>query len=249
MRVLIAGESWITQATHVKGVDSFTTCTYVEGVGPLRNALTAAGHNVTHLPAHLVPDHFPWTAAELDSSYDVVVLSDIGANSLLLPTAVTEASEVRPNRLASLAQWIRQGGGLLMIGGYFSFNGLDGRAAFRATPVEDVLPVSCVPGDDRREAPEGGIPDVTAPDHPALGGVGTSWPQLLGWNRTEPRDDSDVLARVAGDVLVAVHDVEQGRSAVFTSDCAPHWATPAFCEEWDGYTTLFSGLIDWLGHQ
>lgn len=247
MRVLIAGESWITQSTHIKGVDSFTTCSYVEGVGPLRTALTQAGHDVTHLPAHLVPDSFPWSADDLDAAYDVVILSDIGANSLLLPTAVTAASQTRPNRLASLAQWTRHGGGLLMIGGYFSFNGLDGRATFGATPVEEVLPVSCVPGDDRREAPEGATPEVSAPDHPALGGVTANWPQLLGWNRTEARTDSDVLASVNGDVLVAVRAVDHGRSAVFTSDCAPHWATPAFCEEWDGYATLFGGLIDWLG--
>ncbi len=59
MHVLIAGESWVTHATHVKGVDSFTLSSYVEGVGPLRDALLDGGHEVTHLPAHLVPDEFP----------------------------------------------------------------------------------------------------------------------------------------------------------------------------------------------
>jgi uncharacterized membrane protein len=33
MRVLLAGESWVTHSVHVKGVDSFTTSSYVEGAG------------------------------------------------------------------------------------------------------------------------------------------------------------------------------------------------------------------------
>ena len=42
-----------------------------------------------------------------------------------------------------------------MIGGYFSFQGIDGSARWRRTPVEDVLPVTCLPYDDRVEVPEG----------------------------------------------------------------------------------------------
>ena len=38
-RVLIAGESWVTHSIHQKGFDSFTTTSYHEGVGPLRDAL------------------------------------------------------------------------------------------------------------------------------------------------------------------------------------------------------------------
>lgn len=246
MKVLIAGESWITQSTHIKGVDSFTLSSYVEGVGPLRDALEATGHTVAHLPAHLVPDSFPATTAELDA-HDVLILSDIGANSLLLPRSVAEDSQTHPNRFEVIADWVRGGGALLMVGGYFSFNGLDGRARFGGTPVEGVLPVTCVPGDDRREAPEGQHAVVTTPGHPALGGAGSDWPTLLGWNRTEARADAEVLASIGGgDVLVAVREVADGRSAVFTSDCAPHWATPAFCEQWDGYARLFDGLVTWL---
>ncbi len=186
------------------------------------------------MPAHAVPDSFPSTPEGLDP-YDVLVLLDIGANSLLLSRSVMEQSLPEPNRFELIAEWVRGGGGLLMVGGYFSFNGIDGRARFGQTPVEDVLPVRCLPGDDRQEAPEGITARVHAADHPALGGAGEQWPLLLGWNRTEARAHAEVLASVAEDPLVAVHQVESGRSAVFTSDCAPHWATPAFCEEWDGY--------------
>lgn len=248
MEVLIAGESWITQSTHIKGVDHFTISSYVEGVAPLRAALQAGGHVVHHLPAHLVPDTFPSTAAELDA-FDVVVLSDIGANSLLLPTAVTERSEPRPNRLRALAEWVRSGGGLVMVGGYLSFSGFEAKAAFAGTPIDEVLPVTCLPSDDRVEAPQGVTPTLTLPDHPALGGVPEPWPDLLGYNRTVTTADSDVLAAIGSDPLVAVRVVNAGRTAVFTSDCGPHWAPPGFCEHWDGYGPLWCALLEWTAGQ
>lgn len=245
MKILIAGESWITTATHIKGVDQFTLSSYVVGVGPLRDALESAGHEVVHLPAHDVPDHFPY--AEDLAAYDVVVLSDIGANSILLPTAVFERSERRPNRLDALAEWVEQGGGLLMVGGYLSFSGIDAKAAFRGTSVEGVLPVECVVGDDRVERPEGVEPVRTTADHPAVAGLEATWPHLLGYNRVELRPEAELLATIGDDPLVAVREVGRGRSAVFTSDCAPHWAPPSFSDSWPGYVTLFDGLVRWLG--
>lgn len=244
MHVLVAGESWITQATHIKGVDHFTISSYVEGIAPLRDALEAAGHTVEHLPAHLVPDHFPFDATAL-ASYDVVVLSDIGANSLALPRAVIERSETCPNRLQVLADWVRAGGGLVMVGGYMSFSGFEAKAAFRGTPIDEVLPVTCIVGDDRVEAPQGLVADLVEAEHPALGGVAAPWPALLGHNRTVPVDDARVLATLGGEPLIAVREVGQGRTAVFTSDCAPHWAPPAFCEQWDGYAPLWQALLEW----
>ena len=101
MRVLLCGESWVTHSVHVKGVDSFTTSTYVEGADELRAALSGAGADVEYLPGHLVPARFPWSAGEL-ASYDVVILSDIGANSLLLSPDTFERSAIRPNRLAAV---------------------------------------------------------------------------------------------------------------------------------------------------
>lgn len=244
MHILVAGESWITQSTHIKGVDHFTVSSYVEGIGPLRDALECGGHTVTHLPAHLVPDHFPDTPADL-ADYDVVVLSDIGANSLLLPRSVLERSEAHPNRLRSLADWVHAGGGLVMVGGYLSFSGFEAKAAFGGTAVEDVLPVTCLAHDDRVEAPEGMVATVTNADHPALGGVQAPWPHLLGYNRTVPVTGAVLLAEIGGDPLIAVREVGAGRTAVFTSDCAPHWAPPAFCEDWDGYGPLFRALLGW----
>ena len=68
---------------HQKGVDAFTTTAYGTGHQWLQGALEAGDWEVEHLPNHLAPEAFPTTMAELDG-YDVVILSDIGSNSLLL---------------------------------------------------------------------------------------------------------------------------------------------------------------------
>jgi uncharacterized membrane protein len=244
-RVLIAGESWVTQSTHIKGVDSFTTSSYAVGVEPLRRALEGRGHEVVHLPAHLVPAQFPADAEAL-GAYDVVVLSDIGANSLQLAPDVFEKAWPGADRIAELRGWVGDGGGLLMVGGYLSFTGFEAKAAYRNTVLHEVLPVELLPEDDRVELPAGGRPEVTVTGHPALGGVTGDWPLLLGYNRVRPRPGADVLATLNADPLIAVGTYGSGRSAVFTSDCSPHWAPVPFCEEWDGYAEVFGGLVEWL---
>lgn len=244
-RVLIAGESWMTTSTHVKGVDEFTVHSYVEGVAQLRAALASGGHDVVHMPGHLVPERFPETRAQLDE-FDIVVLSDIGANSIQLAPWVLERSVTGRDRLRELADWTLDGGALLMIGGYLSFTGFQARAAFKETAIAEVLPVGMLGHDDRVERPAGVAPEVRSPTHPALGGAGETWPSLLGYNRTIAKDGAEVLAAVGEDPIVAVWSVGRGRAAVFTSDCSPHWAPPAFCDEWDGYAKLFNGIAGWL---
>lgn len=244
-KVLIAGESWMTTSTHVKGVDEFTVHSYVEGVGPLKDALTARGHEVTHMPAHLVPTQFPGNAAAL-ARFDVVVLSDIGANSIQLAPNVFDNFQAGEDRLGALRDWVIDGGALMMIGGYLSFSGFQARGAFRQTALAEVLPVTMLAEDDRVEAPAGMLPVVADPTHPALGESGDQWPALLGYNRVIAKDGAAVPATINGDPLIAAAEYGKGRSVVFTSDCAPHWAPPEFCEQWPGYGELFDGLIRWV---
>lgn len=243
-RILIAGESWLTTSTHTKGVDAFTLHSYVEGVAQLRTALESGGNDVVYLPGHLVPTDFPETREQLNA-YDAIILSDIGANSLQLAPGVLERSIPGQDRLQELAAWVRRGGGLVMIGGYLSFTGFQALAAYRETDIAPVLPVDMLVGDDRVERPAGVVPTVIAPEHPALGGAGAEWPALLGYNRTVAKEGATTLATMGDDPLVAIWEHGEGRSAVFTSDCSPHWAPPAFCDDWDGYTALFNGLVGW----
>ena len=244
MRVLLCGESWVTHSVHVKGVDSFTTSSYTEGADHLRGALSGSGVEVNYLPGHLVPAEFPQTAAGL-AGYAAVILSDIGANSIQLAPQTFERSQPVPDRLAVIEGYVRDGGGLLMIGGYLSFAGIEGKARYHGTPVEDALPVLIDAVDDRVEAPQGIIPVTAVAGHPLLTSVAEPWPALLGYNRVTPRAGAEVVVRCGGDPLVACGHYHAGRSAVFTSDCAPHWAPPAFLA-WPGYQALWPNLIRWL---
>src|SRR5262249_35720042 len=108
-KVLMAGESWMTHSTHVKGFDSFTTSSYHEGGTELIAALRARGVDVTYQPAHVAADQFPATR-EAVAAFEVVILSDIGANTLLLPQRTFVRSETSANRLQALKAFVEGGG-------------------------------------------------------------------------------------------------------------------------------------------
>ena len=247
-KVLLVGESWVSSATHYKGFDQFGSVTFHLGAEPLVKALKGSEFELTYMTAHEAAEGFPFDMAGLEA-YDVIILSDIGSNTFLLPPAVWLRSETVPNRLRLLKAWVEKGGGLLMCGGYFSFQGIDGRARWRRTPVEDVLPVKCLPWDDRVEMCEGATPEVLRPDHPVLKGMNGTWPFILGVNEVELRDGAEVLARVpeeqGGHPLLVLGQHGQGRTAAWTSDIGPHWLSPAFCA-WEGYGQLWKNLLGWL---
>lgn len=244
MNVLLVGESWISEVTHYKGFDSFGSVTFHTGADSFINALSSRGVHVTQMMAHEAPSAFPFDASGLDG-YDVVVLSDIGANSFLLPPETWLHGQSRPNRLQVLADWVRGGGGLLMAGGYLSFSGFEAKAHFHRTPIEDVLPVLIAAVDDRVEAPQGAKPSVVADGHSVVHGVMSPWPELLGYNRVELKDGAELIASIDGDVLIAGQDVGAGRAAVWTSDIGPHWCPETFVQ-WEGFPVLMGNLINWL---
>ena len=251
-RVLIAGESWIMHTIHQKGVDDFRTTAYGEGHGWLQRALEGGGFAVEHLPNHLASARFPTTRAEIDR-YAAVILSDIGSNTLLLHPDTFERSRSTPNRLALLRDYAHDGGGLIMVGGYLTFQGIDAKARYAGTEVEAALPVTILSQDDRVEAPEGVRPRLTDPAHPIAAGLPDEWPALLGYNRIIPKAGATVVATVpsrAGfaDPLVVAWSFGAGRSVAFASDCGPHWAPPAFVE-WHGYARLWTQLVGWAARR
>jgi uncharacterized membrane protein len=241
--VLVVGESWIKHTTHVKGFDQFQTTEYAEGGGEFLSALTASGYAYDYIRAHEVSIRFPTNLEQLQE-YDVVVLSDIGANTFLLTDEVFLRSEVSVNRLAMLADFVRAGGGLVMVGGYMSFSGIDGRARFGMSPLAEVLPVTMLNYDDRIEMPDGLTPHVDVPDHPVLGGIPSDWPRLLGYNKLIPKPDSDVVVSVGDDPLLVVGRSGDGFAVAFASDFAPHWAPPEFVS-WKHYAHLWGSIVGW----
>lgn len=240
----------MTSATHYKGFDQFGSVTFHLGAEPLVKALNGSAFDLTYMKAHEAVDAFPYEMEGLDA-YDAIILSDIGSNSFLLPPEVWLHSRTVPNRLKLIKAWVERGGGLLMVGGYFSFQGIDGRARWRKTPVEDTLPVTCLPYDDRVEIPEGATPEIVAPRHPIMQGLDRDWPLLLGVNEVEVRKraEVEVVARLpeehGGHPLLVLGAFGQGRTVAWTSDIGPHWLSPAFCD-WGGYARLWKNILGWL---
>lgn len=247
LNILFAGESWFTYSVHQKGFDTFETSEYHEGATGFLEMLSAHGHAVTYVPAHKVDPDFPGDAASL-GRFDVAILSDVGSNTFLLPKRTFAGSEIGPNRLVAIRDYVAGGGGLLMIGGYMSFSGIGGRARYGVSPLADVLPVVLSDADDRVEVPEGFAATVAAPDHPALAGVPADWPPLLGYNRFRSKDGSATLVRRDDDPILVVGGSGEGRAAAFASDLAPHWAPPEFVD-WEGYSRLWLSLLAWLGRR
>lgn len=243
-RILVAGESWQTVSTHTKGFDSFVTADYAEGVGEFRAALEKAGHEVIFQPSHVAAESFPDSVLAL-REFGAVVLSDIGSNTLLLHPSTFRKAEARPNRLEVIRSWVADGGALAMIGGYLSFQGIEGKANYRSTPLAEVLPVSLEPGDDREEAPQGAIACVIDAEHPVTAGIETEWPALLGFQRLEAKENSKILATINGWPLLVVGNYGRGRVLAFASDIGPHWVPPTFTE-WSGYSQLWGQAATWL---
>jgi uncharacterized membrane protein len=247
-KILLAGESWASAATHYKGFDQFSSVSFHLGAEPLVAALAGSQFALRYMPAHEAQQDFPQTLEALNA-YDAIILSDIGANTLLLHPDTWLRSRTTPNRLRLLKSYVERGGGLIMIGGYLSFQGINGSARYRGTAVEDVLPVEIHPYDDRVEVPEGFTPVLRQKRHPILDGLGGKWPRLLGFNEVRAKPEATVLATVSADYgekpLLVAGIFGKGRTLAWTSDIGPHWVPPEFVS-WKGYDRLWKQSLAWL---
>ena len=247
VKFLLAGESWVSSSTHYKGWDFFSSTVYETGVEFLKPAFDGTDIEFIHLPGHLAPVEFPKSLEELQQ-YDVIGLSDIGANSLLLAPETWAGGQSSPNRLKLLSQWVEEGGGLLMCGGYLSFAGIYASAKYYRSPLEKVLPVDIYNFDDRIETPEGAQPQVVDAGHPLVAGMGTDWPALLGFNELQLKPDAHLVAKVGDYPLLATRETGKGRTLIWSSDIGPHWCPRSFAE-WPGYARLWQNVVRWLAQR
>jgi len=241
---LLVGESWMTVATHYKGFDHFVSGGYETGLAWFRKAMEERGVEFVHMPAHEAAGGFPMELERLEG-YGVIILSDVGADTFLLHPRTWLHGERTPNRLRLIAEYVENGGGLIMAGGYMSFQGINGAARYHDSPLAEVLPVEMTPYDDRCERPEGVEPHAAAP-HPITEGLPGTWPHLLGYNRVKAKEEPGVetLATVGEDALLVIGTHGGGRTIAWTSDIGPHWCPKGFAE-WHGYCLLWSRMIEW----
>ena len=243
-RILFVGESWQVHVQETKGFDVFTYDYYETAVQYIQRALTDAGCEFTHVPAHMVEFSFP-NDPEALKAYDAVMFSDVGANTFNLPMNVFQRLTPTPNRLEAVRDYVAGGGAFVMIGGYLTFMGIQGRGCYRNSALAEVLPVELLPGDDRVEASAGIKPRLLLPDHPIAEGLPGDWPMVLGYNRLTAKPGTEVVAALDDDPMIVAGRYGEGRVLAYATDCAPHWSPVEFCE-WPGYRTLWSNIIHWL---
>lgn len=192
---------------------------------------------------------------------DVLILSDYGRDKL---------SARAENSISSLVN--DRNGGLLMIGGWGSFTGLD--AGWRNSNVEELLPVSCLSRDDRRNHSTGLLIQKKQ-EHPVLKGLPhDNLPVICGLNEILPKRSSEIVleaqllqnkgskVRTGSKAYPLLVLSKEKRTAALATDLAPHW-----CGGWvdwgskrvklpvnkfisveigDAYIRFVSNLIFWL---
>ena len=247
-KVLLVGESWTSHTTHFKGFDTFQNTYYELGAKPFVESLKD-NFDVNYMPSHIAQTEFPSKLSDLEK-YDCVILSDCGANTLLLHPDVFLKGKIFPNRLKLIEEYVHKGRSFIMFGGYLSFQGINGVARYKNTPIERILPVNILPYDDRIEAPEGCIPNV-ANDHLILNDIEGTWPALLGLNEVKIKEDNKIKTILSGSIdgkdypLLVISEQFSGKTAVWTSDVGPHWLPNEFVQ-WNGYSLLWNNLFKWL---
>jgi len=243
LSILFAGKSCMLETNEYKGYNGFTAVRYFEPAARMRRLFEGLGHTFTHIPCHLIARDFPRTAEAL-RRWDVILIGDVGADNFLLLPEMVEDGVRCPNLPRLLADYVRQGGGLGMIGGYMSFTGRDGKGRWGETALADVLPVRMQPWDDRVEIPEGADLRYRGGD-PILAGLPEQWPYVLGYNRVSAREGAQVLLDYGGDPILTVWHCGAGRALACATDCTPHWA-PAAMTGWEHFPALWDRLAHWL---
>ena len=181
----------------------------------------------------------PIRQALSDSKYGLYIISDYPVNNW------------REEDFDSVIESVRQGSGLLMIGGWESFHGLGGE--YNETPLEQVLPVEIMDHDDRVNSSQPWLIEKRL-GHPVVDGLPfeASPTYVGGFNRVRTKSGAtEVLSLVRLQIsksseqgylceavervpLLVVGGFGAGRVAAFASDVAPHWV---------------GGFVDWGGQR
>jgi len=250
IRVLYVGDGSIRLETEVKGAEVTQYVSRVKDAARhLRDALASDPDiRVTHLPPYLTFMQFPETAEALRADYDVVILSDIGADTFTTyPLEEGQPLRPRPNRMRELTRFVREGGGLIYAGGYVSFQGRNGAAHWYGTALAEALPLEVLNVvDDREDTPEGVRPRILKADHPVTRDI--PWedcPVFFGYNKSKLKPGAVLLATIEEYPLLAVGTFGRARVLAFSSDPCPHWGE--YFTRWNQYARFWTGAVRWVG--
>jgi uncharacterized membrane protein len=222
LNVALTGESGELTETFDIGPTRYVRHQPWAGLGPIAEACATAGMSPIVVP-------YGPLAAGLDDP-DVWFLSDLSR-----PAAALFGT------LDRLRASVPRISGLIMVGGYFSFCGLDGLGGWQDPSSASLLPVVMAPDSDAVQMPEGVRLEPT-PDCPRdLAIILKAAPTFFGYNRVDPGEGSIVLARFAGMSPALVCSGEgRRRTVAFMSDLLPHWALSI--SSWDRFPDLMRAL-------
>ena len=248
INVLYVGDSEIVVSKYLVGADSFEQANYNDNARFFRGAMAKVEYiKLKHINPHDVPLQFPKTMDEL-TAYDVVIFSDVGYNSMIFYPGLKPPYKypLGPDRVKMVKEFVEKGGGFVMVGGYLSFSGFNAIAGYHRTSVEEILPVEISPFDDRVEVTDGFVFKVIDKDHPITSDL--PWDDakftLCGYNKLTLKDGAKLIAEYNGDPFIACREYKKGRTAVFASDFAPHWAGDF--KDWEYYPQFWGQMIKWL---
>jgi len=213
----------------------------------LKTALESTGeHVVTSVPAWDFYKLGPGAYEEILATHDVIVFSDVEGKLFQLAPSFFDRQKFGhgiltfPDRVRLTIDAVRGGKGLLLLGGWYSFTGEQGKGGWGRTLLKDVMPVTCLDHEDLVESTEGYHPRATAAGRAAFSGIDLAGcPPILGYNLVRPRPGAEVLLDLAhcGDPLLVTGRVGDGRVVCYTSDPAPHWGCNMVF--WKGYASFW----------
>jgi uncharacterized membrane protein len=191
------------------------------------------------------------TAPEDVSTFDVFIVGDL------------DSSYIKPDQQALIAARVREGAGLIMLGGYHSL----GPGGYAGTPIGEILPVLL--GDrEVGQVTDSFLPKLT-PDgnhHPIFANIADFFPtatgdaqlgglpELDGCTRvTAARPGATVLATCPIEItaqgampLLAIQPVDEGRTAVFCGDTTRKWQQgPVAMDQESPFLQFWGQLVRW----
>ena len=198
--------------------------------------------------------HVPPSEVLRPGEFGAIILSDFSKKNL-------PADSER-----KIVEQVKNGPGLLMIGGWGSYSGPFG--GWKGTQIEKLLPVECLKRDDRTNFPGGALITLKK-KHPMFNGLSFSNPPVIcGMNQVRIKKNGRLILtakKIAGGAqypLLVVDSDPKKRIAALTTDLAPHWCggmvdwgkssvklpvnAKISVEVGDAYIRFVSSLIRWI---
>lgn len=220
----------------------------------LKESLESTGqHEVVSVPTWEFYKLGPGEYERILDEYDVLIFSDVEAKIFQLAPSFFDREKFGtqiltfPDRIRLTIDAVRAGKGAMFLGGWLSFTGEMGKGGWNRTPLREILPVQCLDFEDLVESTEGFTANVTAEGSEILAGIDfASFPPILGYNKTVPREGCQTLltVRQTGDPLLSAGRFGLGKVLAYTSDPAPHWGCNFVF--WGQYADFWLRCLEWV---